>query len=70
MSHPQTLPEDPARAGQWLLDEYDVTDLEELADRIGAVQIRPICVFKSLLDGGVPMRVTALDYEDPGRWWL
>jgi hypothetical protein len=45
--------------------------LEELADCIGAVQAhRTICVLKTLLDGGSPMRVTAPDYHDPDRWWL
>ena len=67
MSH-QVEPEDSARAVQWLLAEYDATDIDELADSIGAVQARrPICVLKSLLDGGVPMRVTAGDYQDPDR---
>jgi hypothetical protein len=51
--------------------EYDATDIEELADRIGGVQARrTICVLKTLLDGGSPMRVTAPDYHDPDRWWL
>jgi hypothetical protein len=63
----QIQPEDPAHAAQWLLAEYDATDTEELADTIGAVQIRPICTLKSLLDGGDPMRVTTADYQDPDR---
>ena len=47
------------------------TDIEELADSIGAVQARrTICVLKTLLDGGSPMRVTAREYHDPDRWWL
>ena len=65
MTRHQIPPEDPARAAQWLLAEYDATDIEELADSIGAVQARrTICVLKTLLDGGSPMRVTALDYHD------
>ena len=68
MSCRQNQPEDPARAAQWLLAEYDATDREELADSIGAVQARrTICVLKSLLNGGVPMRVTTADYQDPDR---
>jgi hypothetical protein len=55
------------RAAEWLLAEYDATDIDELTDSIGAVQIRPICTLKSLLNGGVPMRVTAADYQDPDR---
>ena len=70
MSYRQIQPEDPARAAQWLLAEYDATDIDELADSIGAVHIRPICVLKSLLNGGVPMRVTAADYQDPDRCCL
>ncbi len=68
MSCHQIQPEDSARAAEWLLAEYDATDIDELADSIGAVQARrPICVLKTLLDSGVPMRVTAADYQDPGR---
>ena len=67
MSCHQIQPEGSARAAQWLLAEYDATDIEELVDSIGAVQIRPICTLKSLFDGGVPMRVTAADYQDPDR---
>ena len=68
MSCHQIQPEDSARATEWLLAEYDATDREELADSIGAVQaLRPICVLKSLLDGGIPMRVAAADYQDPDR---
>ena len=68
MSCRQIQPEDPARAAQWLLAEYDATDRDELADSIGAVQARrAICVLKTLLNGGVPMRVTAADYQDPDR---
>ena len=68
MSYRQIQPEDTARAAQWLLAEYDATDIDELADSIGAVQARrPICVLKTLLDGGAPMRVTAADYQDPDR---
>ena len=68
MSCHQIQPEDSARAAEWLLAEYDATDTEELADSIGAVQARrTICVLKTLLDGGVPMRVTAADYHDPDR---
>ena len=60
-----------ARAAAWLLAEYDATDLEELADSIGAVQARrPICVLKTILDGGVPMRITAQEYQNPDRWPL
>jgi len=63
--------EESARAAEWLLAEYDATDIEELAGSIGAVQARrTICVLKTLLDGGSPMRVTATDYHDPDRWWL
>jgi hypothetical protein len=61
-------PEDSARAREWLLAEYDVTDLDELAERIGGVQAhRTICVLKTLLDGGSPMWVTPPDYQDPDR---
>ena len=68
MSYCQIRPEDPARAAAWLLAEYDATDIDELADSIGAVQARrSICVLKTLLDGGTPMRVTAADYQDPDR---
>jgi len=71
MTRHQIPPGDSARAADWLLAEYDATDTEELADRIGAVQAcRSICVLKTLLDGGSPMRVTAPDYDDPDRWWL
>ena len=71
MTRHEIPPEDPARAAAWLLAEYDATDIEELADSIGAVQARrTICVLKTLLDGGSPMRVTAPDYHDPDRWWL
>ena len=60
MTRHEIPPEDPARAAEWLLAEYDATDIEELADSIGAVQAhRTICVLKTLLDGGSPMRVTA-----------
>ncbi len=67
MSYRQVQPEDPARAAAWLLAEYDATDIDEHADSIGAVQIRPICTLKTLLNGGVPMRVTTADYQDPDR---
>src|SRR5207244_4298928 len=71
MTRHQIPPEDPARAAQWLLAEYDATDREELADIIGAVQARrTICVLKTLLDGGSTMRVTAPDSPHPDRWWL
>jgi hypothetical protein len=71
MNSHQIQPEDTARATAWLLAEYDATDIEELADSIGAVQAhRPICRLKTLLDGGVPMRVTVSDYQDPDRRWL
>ena len=64
MTRHEIPPEDPARAAEWLLAEYDATDIEELADSIGAVQAhRTICVLKTLLDGGSPMRVTAPDYR-------
>jgi hypothetical protein len=67
MSCHQIQPEDSARAAEWLLAEYDATDIDELTDSIGADQIRPICTLKSLPNGGVPMRVTAADYQDPDR---
>ena len=68
MTRHEIPPEDSARAAEWLLAEYDATDIEELADSIGAVQARrTICVLKSLLNGGVPMRVTTADYQDPDR---
>jgi hypothetical protein len=71
MTRHEIPPEDSARAAEWLLAEYDATDIEELAGSIGAVQAhRTICVLKTLLDGGSPMRVTAPDYHDPDRWWL
>jgi hypothetical protein len=71
MTPPKDQRPEPARAAAWLLAEYDATDLEELADSIGAVQAsRTICVLKTILDGGVPMRITAQEYQDPDRWWL
>jgi hypothetical protein len=71
VSRYEIQPEESARASEWLLAEYDVTDLDDLADSIGAVQARrTICVLKSLLDGGVPMQVTTQDYHDPDRWWM
>ena len=71
MTRHEIPPDDSARAAEWLLAEYDATDLEELVGSIGAVQAhRTICVLKTLLDGGSPMRVTAPDYHDPDRWWL
>jgi hypothetical protein len=55
MTRHEIPPEDSARAAEWLLAEYDATDIEELADSIGAVQAhRTICVLKTLLDGGSP----------------
>ena len=68
MSCRQIQPEESARAAKWMLAEYDATDVDDVADSIGAVQARrPICTLKTLLDGGVPMRVTAADYQDPDR---
>ena len=36
----------------------------------GPDQIRPMIEFLSVMDAGRPMRVTARDYDDPGRLLL
>jgi hypothetical protein len=64
---------------QWLIGEYEATDLEDYAaDDIaavvpgprGSVCVQPLYKLKSIMDAGHPMRVTARDYLDSSRWWL
>jgi hypothetical protein len=64
---------------QWLISEYEATDLDAYAadDTAGAVlgpggsvYVQPLYKLKSIMDAGHPMQVTALDYRDSGRWWL
>jgi hypothetical protein len=70
VSHHHIQPEESARAAQWLLAEYDSTDIQELAARLEPIPWRPIFTLKSLSDPGDPMRVQASEYQDPDGWWL
>ena len=67
----------PGPAAQWLLAEYDDTDnpFRDLDDAHGGVlwrgvYVQPIFTLKSATDAGKEMRISALDYADPGRWFL
>ena len=70
MRYRQIPPEDPARAAEWLLAEYDATDVDDDIRRPARVTIQPVFTLKSVQDPGEPMRVAAPDYKDPDRWWL
>ena len=60
----------PATPADWLLAEYDATDIDELIERLEAIPWRPIFTLKNVSDPGEPMRVQTADYRDPDRWWL
>jgi hypothetical protein len=71
----QTAPASPA--ADWLLAEYDDTDntFREFDDDHRpqlwrGIYVQPIFTFKSLMDAGKEMRVSARDYADPVRWFL
>jgi hypothetical protein len=54
----------------WLLARYDATGPGGLALIKCLASVQPMFTLKSVHDHGEPMRVTASDYADPGRWWL
>ena len=66
----QIQPEDPARAAEWLLAEYDATDVDDSIRLLAHVTVQPLFTLKSVHDPGEPMRVAVPDYQDPDRWWL
>ena len=66
----QIQPEDSARAAEWLLAEYDVTDVDDDIRLLARVTVQPVFMLKSVQDPGEPMRITDPDYQDPDRWWL
>ena len=70
MSYRQIQPEDPARAAEWLLAEYDATDVDDDIRLLARVTVQPVFTLKSVQDPGEPMRVAVRDYQDPDRWWL
>ena len=67
MSCRQIQPEGSARAAQWLLAEYDATDIRRLADGIARCPDPADMHAQELFDGGRPDAVTAADYQDPDR---
>jgi hypothetical protein len=54
----------------WLLAEYDATDIEEFIECPEPVLPRRIFTLKSVMDPGCPMRVSTSDHQDPDRCWL
>ena len=70
MSCHQIQPEESARAAQWLLAEYDATDVDDDIRLLARVTVQPLFTLKSVQDPGEPMRVAVRDYQDPDRWWL
>jgi hypothetical protein len=70
VSYHQIQPEDPARAAECLLAEYDATDVDECIRLLARVTVQPVFTLKSVQDPGEPMKVAVPDYQDPDRWWL
>jgi hypothetical protein len=69
MTRHEIPPDDPARAADWLLAEYDATDVDDDIRRPARVTIQPMITFKSPYSSN-PMTVRVSDYHDPDRWWL
>jgi hypothetical protein len=58
---------------EWLDDEFtnSWTTWSFLSTHVsGPAVIKPMVQFRSVMDAGKPMTVTASDYADPQRWWL
>jgi hypothetical protein len=70
MTRSQARPQDPVRAAEWLLAEYDATDVDDDIRLLARVAVQPIFTLKSVHDPGEPMRVRSSDYHDLTRWWL
>lgn len=71
------MPEQAKTAADWLLAEFDATDVNQLAvfDEDTDAWVWPPCVqpmftIKPDMDSGAEMSVRPADYKDPERWWL
>jgi hypothetical protein len=53
----------------WLLAEFDATDLDDDIRGQARVAVQPMIALKSPYSGN-PMTVRSSDYGDPDRWWL
>jgi hypothetical protein len=53
----------------WLLAEYDATDVDDDIRFQARVTVQPIFTFKSPYSSN-PMTVRTSDYHDPDRLWL
>ena len=59
----------PATPADWLLAEYQATDVDEDIRLEARVAVQPMIMLKSPYSGN-PMTVRPSDYGDPDRWWL
>jgi hypothetical protein len=58
----------PVTPADWLLAEYDATDVDEDIRLEVRVRVQPMISLKSPYSAN-PMTVRGSDYGDPDRWW-